>query len=551
MPADFDIIRARIKDDAPVLIDKLMRASQKKVVLVLPKNSLLAVNQNSLKLIKQEAESVGKDLVVIAQNGKIKSFAEKSEIPFYETLADFSGPAPLLYSAPRNSAPRKMMDIMPPKMPAALPEPEAEPPKAMPSVLSASRNDALEKNLENFYKDEGRRVPKIKGPRKTLSFRGLVFFAVASSVLLVVAALFLLLPKAYVSVVARKRTVTAKIPVVVSKNAASVSVSSGILPGQLIAAEKSGSKTVNVSGEKEEVSLKASGFITIYNAYSAAPQKLVATTRFETKDGKIFRIENPIIVPGAKMAGGSLTPSSIRASVTADVPGDAYNIGPEYFTIPGFKGSPKYAGFYARSFEPMSGGRIGLMPKLTETALTQAKDELQKELFKQIEESSLSSLSDAQDLKLIGGASSVKVDYFKYNLPPGSAADSVTIEMKITVQAIYFREKDLNVLIAGTLSGKYPELNGGNLGFNLVFPVPKADFTKGELSFTLDINENQNFAGEMNILKRELAGKQESEMRSVISSKSFIDSATISLWPFWVRRAPGSPDRIVITLDEN
>ena len=43
---------------------------------------------------------------------------------------------------------------------------------------------------------------------------------------------------------------------------------------------------------------KAGGKITVYNNYSNAPQKLIINTRFQTSDGKIYRIREPIVIPG-------------------------------------------------------------------------------------------------------------------------------------------------------------------------------------------------------------------------------------------------------------
>jgi len=60
MPEGFEIIRARTKDDAAILIDRLMRSKYPEVVLVLPKNSILAADLNSIKILKEEAESIGK-----------------------------------------------------------------------------------------------------------------------------------------------------------------------------------------------------------------------------------------------------------------------------------------------------------------------------------------------------------------------------------------------------------------------------------------------------------------------------------------------------------
>lgn len=79
------------------------------------------------------------------------------------------------------------------------------------------------------------------------------------------------------------------------------------------------------TGQNANVNSKAQGTITIYNDYSAAPQELVATTRFVTPDGKIFRIVNTVTVPGATVAAnGTITPSSIDTPIIADQGGSGH-----------------------------------------------------------------------------------------------------------------------------------------------------------------------------------------------------------------------------------
>ena len=72
MSEGFEIIRARTKDNVAILIDRLMRSKQPEVVLVLPKNSILEADLNSLKILKEEAESIGKNLSISTENNEIK-----------------------------------------------------------------------------------------------------------------------------------------------------------------------------------------------------------------------------------------------------------------------------------------------------------------------------------------------------------------------------------------------------------------------------------------------------------------------------------------------
>ena len=62
----------------------------------------------------------------------------------------------------------------------------------------------------------------------------------------------------------------------------------------------------------------------------------------------IFRIPKTVTIPGAKLESGELIPGKLEMEVTADNAGEKYNIEPSDFTIPGFKGSPKFEKFYAK-----------------------------------------------------------------------------------------------------------------------------------------------------------------------------------------------------------
>ncbi len=368
MSEGFEIIRARTKDDAAILIDRLMRSKYPEVVLVLPKNSILAADLNSIKILKEEAESVGKRLFISTENNEIKIFAEKIQLPIYNS--DLPNKEKEL---------KRMLDIVPPsfKIPDEIEESPIEPepnpemnfiPQQEPviyeitnknivSELNKNNDSELEKDLEDFYNEpkskSENKFPTI-GSKRLLSFNRIVVSFVGIGVLLLATAMYLILPKANIKLSLKEVPIKVAIPVAISKNISSPDFANGIIPGQYFLLSKSGSKIIETSNESISLPLKTGGFISIYNAYSAAPQKLVAQTRFETKDGKIFRIQNPVIVPGVKMSGTKLTPSSIKVNVVSDAAGEEYLIGPSYFTIPGFQGSPKYAGFYAESTEPMT-----------------------------------------------------------------------------------------------------------------------------------------------------------------------------------------------------
>jgi len=89
---------------------------------------------------------------------------------------------------------------------------------------------------------------------------------------------------------------------------------------------------------------KARGFITVFSSLDV-PQKMIASTRFVSPSGLIFRIDENILVP----AFGQIT-----VSVTANETGPEYKIGPTTFSIPGFIGTERYTKLYGRSYQSMT-----------------------------------------------------------------------------------------------------------------------------------------------------------------------------------------------------
>src|SRR3989338_2119317 len=89
----------------------------------------------------------------------------------------------------------------------------------------------------------------------------------------------------------------------------------GELSFEVITVEKIETQSVKSSGTKA-VSASASGTITVYNTQTRS-QALVATTRFQTPSGLIFRTPKAIVVPSAK--GGA--PGQLTITVVADKPG--------------------------------------------------------------------------------------------------------------------------------------------------------------------------------------------------------------------------------------
>ena len=152
----------------------------------------------------------------------------------------------------------------------------------------------------------------------------------------------------------------------------------GELPFAIMKITLEETREVPATGEKT-VTSKASGKIYVYNTQSTA-QRLIKNTRFQNPTGKIYRINDSIIVPKATTKNGAIVPGSIEVTVYADEAGPDFNSDPTDFTVPGLKGSAIYEKVYARSKGPLSGGESGTIKSVSDLDLKQASEDLRVQL---------------------------------------------------------------------------------------------------------------------------------------------------------------------------
>ena len=70
-----------------------------------------------------------------------------------------------------------------------------------------------------------------------------------------------------------------------------------------------------------------------------------------------------------------------------------------------------------------------------------------------------------------------------------------------------------------------------------------------EILFDLDIEENIAWKIDTNLLKENLIGLNEVEVRKYLSNQTKIQESKVSFWPFWVKHMPKQKEKIKITID--
>ena len=332
------------------------------------------------------------------------------------------------------------------------------------------------------------------------------------------------------------------------------SQSTTTLSFEILKVKQDGGKVIPATEEKE-VTQKATGKIVIYNNYSISPQRLITQTRFEAGNGKIYKINSSVIVPGFKKSGDKIIPGSVEATVFADQPGTDYNLNladlKGDFKIPGFKGDVRYQGFYARASTDITGGFIGKqrvvnaeLRKTTEDSIkTDLKEQLLKELYA-IKPDNYIIFKDAYS-----------VDY--KNLADTNVNNNeVKINIEGSLNGIVFNNLKLTKYLANKKIDSFDGLPAELIPTdNLVVTLTGADSTGLWKNDTLQIK----FSGDAvvkwlydgDLIKRQLAGRSQADLQVLTSQfKDSVAGIKVQFRPVWTKYFPDNLSKIKIS-EEN
>jgi hypothetical protein len=366
---------------------------------------------------------------------------------------------------------------------------------------------------------------------------------VSAAAIVLLGVVYLMTGSARVALVPVGKTVDTQITVQAADIYTSIDDAFAKIPGQLIEVSKTAQDTVNASGQRD-VASKARGKITVYNEYSSSPQALITNTRFSSSDGKIFRTLQSITVPGSTVKAGVTVPGKITVDVVADAPGSEYNIPAGNFIIMAFKergDTNKVATFYGKSEAAMTGGASGPSVVVTKGDYDSAKASATEAVREQI---AAALQAQGADLQVIDGDTITMGDIVS-TANPDDAAASVTVTATGTIRTVAFRKQDLSNLIASTILKKERlvvlpdqlELTFSDIAF-------KSDL--GTLVFTVSVKGKGYAPVDTEAIVRDIAGKNATSIRDYFRDREGVESATVTLSPFWVRSVPTKTSKISI-----
>lgn len=302
---------------------------------------------------------------------------------------------------------------------------------------------------------------------------------------------------------------------------------------------------------EKKIQKKASGRVLIFNAYNGEKQRLIKNTRLESTDHKIFRIDESVVVLGAKVIGGKSVPGSVEALVYADVAGKEYNIGNTNFSIPGFKGDPRYTKFYAASKtdSPIGGGFSGTIKVPSDEAVLAAQDELKQDLKKIAVEKVRANVPE--NMSLFPGSVIIKFEEVPQDL---TAGDVSKVAMRAIASVFFF---DTALLTRKLAEASLTEYQGNPLSvsnmptltFSFIDPVDSVVLSDlPQIRFHLE--GDAVFVGQIDTqkIREALIGKDKKDFGKIIIDQNNVGKAEAVIRPMWKTAFPLDPAKITVKI---
>lgn len=297
-----------------------------------------------------------------------------------------------------------------------------------------------------------------------------------------------------------------------------------------------------ISALEEYVEDYSKGFVFLYNSFSKNPQKISANTRLEGSNGLIYKTKEDTVIPGLK---SDSEPGYVEVEVYALESGSEYNTEPLDFNVVSFKGTNKYDSIYGRSNGIISGGfkgnRISVSEKDKDFIINSSIDKFKDRLFQKAKDEIPSGFV------LFDGAFNIKVKDSSVSISDVDKS-KFFINLDIILYGILFEEENLTNEIFKYAVNTNTSLNkednifikdinsflfklSNNIDIFDIENTSEIDFVlSGAPTFIWKISKEE--------VVESLLGKKRKDFLSIMSEFKEINSAEVSLSPFWKKFFP-------------
>lgn len=336
--------------------------------------------------------------------------------------------------------------------------------------------------------------------------------------------------------------------IIFNASASEVNKTTRTVPAEFLSFDGSVTEEFPATGS-DYVNQKATGRVRIYNAFNTNSQALVATTRFVSDSGVLFRLPKSIIIPAAiKDNADVLVPQFIETDLIADKPGEESNReGEVKLRIPGFKGGPKYDGFYAIAKNGFSGGSVGQGRVITSDDLTKAQENVSKKIFDNLKREMAQKIPTT--LRFVDSLSEIAITHIAAPKEK-TKIDIFSITVKAVARVFAFRDEDIinllhEFLLKGDASKTFVD---GSADFH--YQIKNANYDRKIAS----VNINGNIKTKKIITAQDFAnlaaGKKEGSLIDALNKRRDISTFRVAFFPPWLFSVPSDTRHIRVIIED-
>ncbi len=558
------IIYLEIDEELTSVIDKLKKAKESELHLVIPKEAALLQSVVNLKLLKRQAEKFHKTIRIITQDKVGRNLAEQVGIDsatalkdVFETSERSGEKADDLQEREELSSEIRYREQDSPIVetkevvfergglvdePAKEGQEKTKEDSSEHTVIQVG--EVTEK--ENSFEEEGKEKKKKEGfipsfpYKKFILITAILLFALSGF-------LYVYLPLTKIQLKLASEKQSSEVNLVIDKSTKEINASGAIVPATEITAEKAISKKYPATGKKN-IGTKAQGTITVKNSYSSQTQTLVAGTRFEA-DSLIFITQSDVDVPPSEVDEGDVKAGTANVSVIAENPGDNYNIQPSTFHIPAFSGTARYDKFIGVSTKAMTGGVTKEVKIISEADITSAsasfKEEAETEIKKEGDNKKKENLSVDQE------GEKVTIGDLSFSKAAGQEADEFTVSARGTYYALAYDRTAINKMVYEHLKSKTvpnkqileSELTSVDL------KIDEVNFEQGKISATAAAVIHLGLKLDDNQLKDEVIGNNKEKAENYLKNLEGVENVEIEFWPGFYKHVTRLKNHIYISTE--
>lgn len=504
------------------VIDRIKKNPADQIILVAPRMTALIQSVVNLKLLKGEAESLGKEIALVTQDSVGRNLAAQVGLPVYESI--------------NQRRPIIQRTEMAPKTDDVIEIDLSNQEKVVPKGVKVHHFQS--EAPKPAWKPSDMPISKPKVARKSKK----ILFLALSGILIGLVFLALFLPSATVTLAVKGEPFERSVSVQALENITVPLLAEAKIPAHRLEVTQTKDGEFISTGTKN-VGEKSSGEATLYNE-TGVSQKVASGTILTSPSGLKFVTQKEVNIPAGSLdANGNIVAGTVKVNIQSQSPGEQYNLSSTNYSMAGFSDK-----IYAKGGQ-MSGGSTKQVKVVSQSDLETAQKELEKQA---LEASKEQIKSKAGKDEFLDNALNSETVSFEANKKADDESEKFKASIKIKVITLLFSEDDFQKIVLEKLRAEIPSDKDIVLTENnkIAATMENQDLAQGLLTINGKLVTKLVPKIDYEGLKKEIRSKTLTRAKEISQGKSGeIKTVEIKTKPGWWKLMPLIKKKIAINFN--